>query len=40
MLRLIYIRLLWWHPARFRSRFGDEMLADFDNATNAKTSDL
>ena len=36
MLRLIYIRLLWWHPARFRSRFGDEMLADFDNATNAK----
>ena len=36
MLRRIYIRLLWWHPARFRSRFGDEMLADFDNASDER----
>jgi len=34
MLRRIYVRLLWWHPARFRSRFGDEMLADFDTSTH------
>jgi len=32
MLRRIYIRLLWWHPAAFRWRFGDEMLESFCHA--------
>jgi hypothetical protein len=30
MLRLLYIFLLRLHPARFRQRFGDEMLGIFD----------
>jgi hypothetical protein len=33
MLRWMYIQLLWMHPPAFRSRFGDEMLADFDEST-------
>jgi Ca2+-binding EF-hand superfamily protein len=32
MLRWLYIQLLWLHPPRFRARFGDEMLAIFDQA--------
>jgi hypothetical protein len=30
MVRWLYIRLLWAHPAEFRRRFGDEMLEAFD----------
>src|SRR5579884_1247634 len=33
MLRWLYIQFIWLHPAPFRSRFGDEMLDDFDRAT-------
>jgi len=36
MLRWMYIRLLWWHPAAFRWRFGDEMLACFDNTQGVR----
>src|SRR4051812_48079871 len=32
MLRWLYIRLIWLHPAPFRWRFGDDMLDDFDRA--------
>ena len=32
MLRWLYIQLIWLHPARFRRRFGDDMLDDFDRA--------
>lgn len=32
MIRKLYIQLIWMHPAQFRYRFGDEMLADFDKA--------
>ena len=31
MFRIIYSRLLWLHPHRFRQRFGDEMMAIFDH---------
>ena len=34
MLRWLDIQLLWLHPPRFRSRFGDEMLAIFDQAAS------
>jgi hypothetical protein len=34
MLRRLYIQLIWLHPALFRSRFGDDMLDDFDRAAN------
>ena len=34
MLRLLYIQLIWLHPAPFRWRFGDDMLADFDRSPN------
>jgi hypothetical protein len=30
MLRFLYRRLLLWHPAEFRRRFGDEILDIFD----------
>lgn len=36
MLRWMYIRLLWWHPAAFRWRFGDEMLESFDTAADRR----
>jgi hypothetical protein len=39
MLRTLYILLLHLHPARFKYRFGDEMLAIFDE-TSAKQSVL
>ena len=32
MLRWLYIRLIWLHPAPFRWQFGDDMLDDFDRA--------
>jgi hypothetical protein len=32
MLRWLYIQLIWLHPAPFRWRFGDQMLAIFDGA--------
>jgi hypothetical protein len=32
MLRWLYIRLLWMHPAPFRWRFCDQMLNDFDQS--------
>ncbi len=32
MLRWLYIRLIWLHPAPFRRRFGDQMLDIFDGA--------
>jgi hypothetical protein len=32
MLRWLYIRLIWLHPASFRRRFGDDMLDDFDRS--------
>ena len=34
MLRWLYIRILWSHPAPFRQRFGDEMLESFDRAAD------
>lgn len=34
MTRRIYIWLLWLHPAIFRQRFGDEMLAIFDQSAD------
>jgi hypothetical protein len=34
MLRWLYIQLIWLHPAPFRWRFGDDMLDDFDRASN------
>src|SRR6476469_5800350 len=34
MLRWLYIQLIWLHPAPFRCRFGDDMLDDFDRASN------
>jgi Ca2+-binding EF-hand superfamily protein len=36
MLRWLYIRLLWAHPAPFRSRFGEEMLEAFDYSGNLR----
>ncbi|HEV2447383.1 MAG TPA: hypothetical protein VGS58_15740 [Candidatus Sulfopaludibacter sp.] len=32
MLRRLYLRLIWLHPAPFRWRFGGDMLDDFDRA--------
>ena len=34
MLRWLFIQLIWLHPAPFRWRFGDDMLDDFDRASN------
>jgi hypothetical protein len=34
MLRWLYIQMIWLHPAPFRWRFGDDMLDDFDRASN------
>jgi hypothetical protein len=34
MLRWLYIQTIWLHPAPFRWRFGDDMLDDFDRASN------
>jgi EF hand len=34
MLRWLYIQFIWLHPAPFRWRFGDDMLDDFDRASN------
>ena len=34
MIRRLYIWLLRLHPEGFRQRFGDEMLADFDDTSN------
>lgn len=34
MLRWLYIQLIWLHPAPFRWRFGDDMLDDFERASN------
>jgi hypothetical protein len=34
MLRWLYIQLIWLHPAPFCRRFGDDMLDDFDRASN------
>jgi Ca2+-binding EF-hand superfamily protein len=38
MLRRLYIRLLWMHPAAFRQRFGDEMLEIFEDARGLRAS--
>lgn len=38
MLRWLYIRLLWAHPAEFRRRFGDEMLEAFDLSAGSQTT--
>src|SRR5215472_16631877 len=34
MVRWLYIQMIWLHPAPFRWRFGDDMLDDFDRASN------
>lgn len=36
MLRPLYVRILRFHPAAFRERFGDEMLDIFDQAVGSR----